>query len=110
MHSYNSFCLVSVSDLQISRRDLRKTEAKMSNSRDVQGHLEKVAAGGATGRQKLVFDPASGKLKVANDGKIPADNVVCTGMAAAGFFISAFNMTGTTTWFPHIKCLVLKAY
>ena len=38
----------------------------MSNSKDVQGHLATVAAGKDTGRQKLTFDPTTGKLRVVN--------------------------------------------
>ena len=58
----------------------------MSGSKDIQGHLATVAAGGNTGRQKLAFDPTTGKLKVMNENQITGDNVVCTDMAKAGFF------------------------
>lgn len=58
----------------------------MASSRDVQGHLEQVAAGNNTGRQKLTFDPTTGKLKVMDSTRANGDNVVCTDMAAAGFF------------------------
>ena len=59
----------------------------MSNSNDVQGHLETIAAGRDTGRQKLTFDPTTGKLKVVNANQNTGDSVVCTDMAEAGFFI-----------------------
>ena len=69
---------------------------KMSNSKDVQGHLETIAAGGDTGRQKLTFDPTTGKLKVVNANQNTGDSVVCTDMAAAGFFIRMLSKKGTT--------------
>ena len=56
----------------------------MASSRDVQGHLEQVAAGKNTGQQKLTFDRSTGKLRVTDQGDL--DNVLCTDMAAAGFF------------------------
>ena len=59
----------------------------MSNSKDVQGHLETIAAGKDTGRQQLIFDPTTGKLRVVNANQNTGDNVVCTNMAEAGFFI-----------------------
>ena len=58
----------------------------MASSRDVQGHLEQVAAGKNTGQQKLTFDPTTGILQVMNSTRVNRDNVVCTDMAAAGFF------------------------
>ena len=58
----------------------------MSNSKDIQGHLEKIATGKDTGRQQLTFDPTTGKLRVVNANQNTGDNVVCTNMAAAGFF------------------------
>lgn len=64
----------------------------MSSSRDVQGHLQKVATGANTGRQKLAFDPTTGKLKVVDQANT-GDNVVCTDMAAAGFFLRSLENT-----------------
>ena len=53
----------------------------MSSSRDIQGHLQKVAERKNT-RERLVFDPTTGKLRVVYDS---ADDVVCADMAASGF-------------------------
>ena len=64
----------------------------MSSSRDVQGHLQQVAEGKNT-RQNLAFDPTTGKLRVVNKGTNIGDNVVCTDMAAAGFFAKLLEST-----------------
>jgi hypothetical protein len=68
------------------------------NGKDVQGLMANVAAGRGTGRQKLTFDPTTGKLRVVNEDQATGDNVVCTDMAAAGFFIKSFTMDGTIRW------------
>ena len=60
---------------------------RMADSKDIQGHLEKVAQRKKT-REKLVFDPTTGKLTVVPPNvKLNPDNVVTTDMAAAGFFL-----------------------
>ncbi len=81
----------------------------MSNSKDVQGHLATVAAGKDTGRQKLTFDPTTGKLRVVNGNQATGDNVVCTDMAAAGFFLRSLIMDETTLWSPNITSIVMTA-
>lgn len=55
----------------------------MSTSRDIQGHLSRVA-GGSEPLEKLEFDPTTGKLRVTRNPN--PDNVVATKMAASGFF------------------------
>ena len=80
------------------------------NSKDVQGLLANVASGRDTGRQKLTFDPTTGKLRVVNQDQATGDNVVCTDMAAAGFFIAAWMMNETRTWAPYITDVSLTTY
>lgn len=81
----------------------------MSGSKDVQSHLANVALGRDTGRQKLTFDPTTGKLKVVNGTQNTGDNIVCTDMAAAGFFIRVLNMEGTV-WSSESVYMVMRAY
>ena len=80
----------------------------MSNSKDVQGLMANVAAGKGTGRQKLTFDPTTGKLRVVNEDQATADNVVCTDMAAAGFFITSW-MINETVHSPDINGVIINS-
>lgn len=61
---------------------------KMSNSKDIQGHLNQVAQGQEP-QEKLEFDPQTGKLRVTRSPN--PDNVVATKMAASGFFACTFE-------------------
>lgn len=55
------------------------------DSKDVQGYLANTVRGKDNGRQKLTFDPATGKLRVVEEVDNP-DSQVTVDMARDGFF------------------------
>jgi hypothetical protein len=61
-----------------------------SNQKDVGRHLESIAAGTSDGRQRMVFDPETGRLVVAdsrqNANLISPDAVVIDSPPRDGFF------------------------
>ena len=67
----------------------------MSSSGDIHNLLQKEAEGKNT-RNKLMFDPATGKLIVVNKGTNTGDDLVYTSIAAAGFFAKLLQ---STKWF-----------
>ena len=70
--------------------------------------MANVAAGKGTGQQKLTFDPTTGKLRVVNGDQANGDNVVCTDMAAAGFFITSWMMS-ETIYSPDINDVIINS-
>ena len=55
------------------------------DSKDIQSYLSSTASGKDSGRQKLTFDPITGKLKVSEEVEHP-DSQVTVEMAKDGFF------------------------